>query len=86
MQPLAYYGLNLTADTEKAIDNLDLNSRCGLLSITADLVGDEIIDNKYEGIHTRLRLECDKLTTPQRLALIRGLCDRIEIKLMEQSK
>lgn len=86
MQPLGYYGLNLYTNTETAIDNFDLNNLCGLNSITADLVSDEFIDDRYEGIHTRIRLDIDKLSAREKISLIRALCDRIELKLMEQAK
>jgi hypothetical protein len=85
MKPLGHYGLKLDPDTEKAIANFDLSNLCGLNSITADLVSDEFIDDRYKGIHARIRLECDKLTPRQKISLIRALCDRIELKLMEQA-
>ncbi len=85
-QPLGYYGVKCEPETEAAIDALDLNSICGLLAITSDQIGDECIDDSYEGIHTRIKFACDRLPTPQKLSLVKALCDRIEAKLMEIAK
>ena len=77
---LASY-LCIDGDTNSAIDSFGLNELCGLLSITADQLGDEIIDSKYEGIHSRIRFSCHCLTTSKKLLLVEGLCSLIRQKL-----
>lgn len=89
MQPLGYYGLNLSADTEKAIDNLKLHELIDLANdVTCDMTATHCIDNEEAPLitHEGKPISPDQLSDLQKLGLIRGLCDRIEIKLMEQAK
>jgi hypothetical protein len=86
MNPLGYYGLNLVADIESSIDEFSLNENCGLLSILSDNLGDNLIGADYKGIHTRVRVKCDALSASQTISLIKAMCDRIELKLMETAK
>lgn len=87
MQSLGYYGLNLTTETEQGIDSLNHKEAIVLLSITADDLYDEHqADEDRDPIESEILDECAALSTPQRISLIKALCDRIELKLMEAAK
>jgi len=74
----------IDGETNSAIDKFGLNELCGLLSITADQLGEELIDSSYEGIHFRVRDNCSKLETSKKALLAAALCDLIRYKLREQ--
>jgi hypothetical protein len=89
MQSLGYYGLNLDISTETEIDNMPLHELTDLLD---DMV-DQMNFHHYLGNPEVPTLpnsdKCvtpDELTDLQKIGLIRALCDRIEIKLMEAAK
>ena len=82
MKDIGYYaGFLSTADREE-IENAKLTA---LLDLTSDLALSMNGDQPFKPIEIdnfwmEQNNECNKL------ALIRGLCDRIELKLMEQAK
>lgn len=88
-QPLGYYGLNLDISTEIEIDNLHLHELTNLLkNTTTTLNNKHYIDNEEapcineEYLFTGL----EHLSDIEKIGAIRGLCDRIELKLMEAAK
>lgn len=90
MQPIGYYAGFLRPKTQEAITTASLPK----LAITLELVASAISGDYYysnEEVEGGLSpvisgIEIDKIGDRDRLAVIRGLCDRIEIKLMEQAK
>ena len=89
MQPLGYYGLSLDPTTDIAIDNLQLPQLTDLLDdMATDLNIRHYIDNDeapaIEDVEKPIKP--DDLSDAEKIALIRGLCDRIELKLMEAAK
>ena len=86
MQPLGYYGLNFTQATEQAIDNAPIHELTNCLHDIASTI------NHTHYLNSDLAPEIEEefldspelLTDMERIGLIRALCDRIEIKLMEQ--
>jgi len=86
-QPLGYYGIKIGDGVEAAIDAFDLNSMCGLLGLVSEQIREELTYTPdYQGIHYILIEKCAELPPSQRLGLIKALCDRIELELMEQAK
>lgn len=90
MQPLGYYGLNLGNEVEQAIDGLPLHEQIDLLDdmiremalthyINNDEIEEAIID-EHKPIFAY------QLSDLEKIGLIRGLCDRIEAKLLEAAK
>ena len=85
-KPLGFYGLSLDPTTDIAIDNLHLPGLTYLLDDMAAALNDShYIDNDeappIEDIDKPISPE--DLSDAEKIALIRGLCDRIELKLME---
>lgn len=87
MKPFGFYGLNLDISTEAAIDGLELHE---LIESAHDCVRDLAFthyitnDAITEAIAPEKRpIRHEDLTDLDRIGLIRGLCDRIEVKLME---
>ena len=86
-KPFGYYGLNLDISTEIELDNLKLPELTDLLDdMVSDLnttyyLNDDDVDNIYFA-----PIKPCELSDVSKLALIRGLCDRIEVKLMEEAK
>jgi len=88
-KPFGYYGLNLDAETEQAIDKLELHELIDLADDMTNEMGSRFyIDNE----EVELISDLDKPIFPhelsdlEKLGLIRGLCDRIEAKLLEATK
>ena len=86
-QPLGYYGLNLDTTTELVIDNMHLHELTNFLdNITTELNAKHYLDNdSIPAIEEDEELSLD-LSDLEKIELIRGLCDRIEQKLMEAAK
>ncbi|MBD2178398.1 hypothetical protein H6F42_15875 [Pseudanabaena sp. FACHB-1998] len=90
MKPFGYYGLNLDISTEIAIDNLQLHELTDLLNdLTFDLNNTHYLENdEVIGIAPQTKESTHDLLGQSdlgKLGAIRGLCDRIEQKLMEQA-
>lgn len=89
MRPLGYYGLNLDISTETAIDNMPL---AALVDLLDDIANQMICDHYLEDVEFTPNPQEGKPVTPdelsdiEKIGLIRGLCDRIELKLMEAAK
>ncbi len=84
MQPLGYYGLILDPITDIAIDNLHLPELTDLLNDMTNSLNDRhYIDSEEAPLIIDKPITPDDLSDAGKIALIRGLCDRIEIKLME---
>ena len=80
-QPLGYYGLEVSSLIESKINMLDLTDlQCLFSDISFDYWGGSFVadENEFEEW-------LEDLTAIENIALIRGLCDRIELKLMEKT-
>ena len=89
MQPLGYYGLNLGNEVEQAIDGMLLHELTDMTSdISADLNNAHYLENdEVELIPEEKKFYFHyTMTDLKKLALLRGLCDRIEAKLLEAAK
>lgn len=87
MQPLGYYGLKIDPATETAIDSMKLHELSFLLDSTGSaLCCKHYMDKEDAPLITSTPLDVDDLSDLQKLGFIRGLCDRIELKLMEEAK
>jgi hypothetical protein len=89
MQPLGYYGLNLDISTEVEIGNMPLHELTDLLDDMSDQMNSDhyLCNEQVLSIpHGDKCVTPDELTDLQKIGLIRALCDRIEIKLMEAAK
>jgi hypothetical protein len=88
MQSLGYYGLNLDISTEIEIDNMPLHELTNLLDDTTTLLNTKhyIDDDDTPAIMESSTINPDDLSDMEKIGLIRGLCDRIELKLMEAAK
>jgi hypothetical protein len=84
MQPLGYYGLKL--QTEPYFDQLTIDQLVALMSISADEIYDLYHEIRDLSVPTAILNEEQILSVPQKLALIRATCDRIELKLMQAAK
>jgi hypothetical protein len=87
MQSLGYYGLNLDTSTEIEIDNMELHG----ISFLLDQAGSALcckhyIDKEDAPLITSTPLDVDSLSDMEKIGLIRGLCDRLELRLMEAAK
>lgn len=80
-KPLGYYGLNL--QSESRIDGFDIGKLVALMSITADEIYDLYEETRSDCVGTAVLTETEMLSLPQKLSLVRAMCDRIEVKLME---
>lgn len=87
-KPLGYYGLSLDPTTDIEIDNLRLHELVSTLDdMTTALNTKHYIDNDdVPAIMEASPIDPDDLSDVEKIALIRGLCDRIELKLMEAAK
>ena len=86
MQPLGYYGLSLDPTTDIAIDNLHLPELTDLLDDMASALNNKHYMDNDEAPEIKdldKPIIPDDLSDAEKIALIRGLCDRIEIKLMQ---
>jgi|GEM_PF-2203942 hypothetical protein len=88
MQPLGYYGLSLDPTTDIAIDALQLHELTNLLDDTTTLLNTKhyIDDDDAPAIMDTSTINPDDLSDMEKIGLIRALCDRIELKLMEAAK
>jgi hypothetical protein len=88
MQSLGYYGLNLDISTEIEIDNMPLHELTNLLDDTTTLLNTKhyIDDDDAPAIMESSTINPDDLSDMEKIGLIRALCDRIELKLMEAAK
>ncbi|TYQ29977.1 hypothetical protein [Pseudanabaena sp. UWO310] len=85
--PFYKYGLNLDIKTEQAIDALPLHELSFLLDRAgSDLCSKHYMDDEDAPLITSTPLDIDELSDMEKIGLIRGLCDRLEIKLMEVAK
>lgn len=90
-KPLGHYGLNLDISTEIAIDNLKLHELTNLLSvISGDLDTTHYLLNKeapeIDDDTAGETADLLKLSDMEKIGAIRGLCDRLEIRLKEAAK
>jgi hypothetical protein len=84
MKPLGYYGLEVSIEAEEAIDALPLHELTDLLDDTVTFLNARYYMNEADVPHILKKpLDIDDLADIGKIGLIRGLCDRIEIKLME---
>jgi hypothetical protein len=88
-KPLGFYGLKVEAATEEAIDKARLEV---LIDLFEDFAND-ICDRHYYDTNSECVTSSEMLSpllptlSPlQEIGLIRALCDRIEVKLMEAAK
>ncbi len=86
---LGYYGLNLDISTEIAIDGMPLHHLTDLLG---DISGDLNLVHYLENDDALAIKEEEKIPTLhdlsdcEKVGLIRALCDRLEVKLMEVAR
>lgn len=88
-KPLGYYGLQIEADVEKAIDEARLEV---LIDLFEDIAVN-ICDRHYYNTNVEAVDPSDRilpflptLSDANQIGMIRALCDRIEQRLMEQAK
>lgn len=88
MKSLADYGLNLDITTELEIDGMHLHQLTHLLNDFADALNNKhYIDNdEAPEITGAMPISLDEFSDVESLVLIKWLCDRIELKLMETAK
>lgn len=90
MKDIGYYAGFLSEENREKIQNAPLEALSVTMSDLAGCFADDYyyMDDSIQ--HTEVSLLNDfvvsKLSARDRLAVIRGLCDRIEVKLMEQAK
>jgi hypothetical protein len=85
-KPLGFYGLDFEAEIEIAIDGLHLHELTDLLHDMASALNNmHYIDNDEapEILDMDKPITPDDLSDAEKISLVRGLCDRIELKLME---
>ena len=82
MKDIGYYAGWLNEEIQTDIENSDSED---LLEMIADIAMDIRSDVMGETPHA-VHQFFDGQSNPNKLALIRGLCDRIELKLMEVAK
>jgi hypothetical protein len=90
-KPLGFYGLELGADIETAIDALPLHELTDLLDDTISFLNHRYYMCDADAPHILTKpLAIDDLADIDKIGLIRGLCDRLELelklKLMEAAK
>ena len=85
MKDIGYYAGFLTDSDQEAIANASLYQASELMSCVANSVFANIYTIKCDE-EDELVVEFAELSTRDHLAVIRGICDRIELKLMEQAK
>ena len=89
-RPFGHYGVDLDISSEISIDNLALHELTDLLSDIVDDLNDthylsndevpEIREASYAAV------DLISLSDLGKIGAIRGLCDRIELKLIEAAK
>jgi hypothetical protein len=82
MKDIGYYAGWLNEETQADIENSGSED---LLEMIADIAMDirgDILGDPPHGVHQIY----DGQSKPNKLSLIRALCDRIELKLMEAAK
>jgi hypothetical protein len=82
MKDIGYYAGWLDEETQADIENSDSED---LLETIADIAMDirrDVLGAPPHGVHQIY----DGQSKPNKLSLIRALCDRIELKLMEAAK
>jgi hypothetical protein len=82
MKPLGYYAGFLSEEDQEEINKA---SKIALLDLVTDLALSMNGDQPFKPIQIDGFWLGDSTDT-KKLALIRGLCDRIELKLMESAK
>lgn len=84
-KPLGFYGLKFAPEIESEIDALSHKDAIVLMSITADDLYEEYQDNieDRDPICSEVLNTCAYLSNIQKISLVKALCDRIEIRLME---
>ena len=87
MKDIGYYTGFFTADHQKEIQGYEFHQLCILLALTSQ----EILDTNdkpksQKGVKTFLFAAMSELSSLNQISLVRGLCDRIELKLMETAK
>ena len=85
MKTLRDYGLDLIADLESELNRLQDKP---LLELLNDVVASVRFRTSFVSyvLSSEADEQIQKLTTTKRCALIRWVCDRIELKLMEAAK
>ena len=84
MKDIGYYAGFLSTLAQKEITEA---SRIQLGDLLFDVAESVYNDMQFEDSYSPLEhLGWEEASTRDRLSLIRGLCDRIEVKLMEEAK
>lgn len=87
-KPLGYYGLQIDADVEAAIDEARIEAQVEALEYVANGLANRL----YHDVDDADFVTYDESLLPKLprniydIAMIRALCDRIEQRLMEQAK
>jgi hypothetical protein len=77
----------LSEENRELLKGYELHQQCSLLALTSQEFLEKYDKPKSKkGVSTWLYAEMSALSGIDQLSLIRGLCDRIEVKLMEQAK
>ena len=82
MKDIGYYAGFLSEEDQQEINNA---SKIAILDLMADLALSMNGDQSFKPIQID-DFWLNRNTDLNKLALIRGLCDRIEVKLMEEAK
>ena len=87
MKDIGYYTGFFDTDQQKEIQDYELHQLCSLLALTSQ----EILETNdkpksKKGVKTFLFAAMTELTSLNQISLVRGVCDRIELKLMEVAK
>jgi len=89
MKDIGYYAGFLKPETQEAIRNAHTWQLCLTLSTFAEYFADKFYyleEEIQEPFISLVDFPESGISDRDQLAIIRGLCDRIEIKLMEQAK
>lgn len=90
MKDIGYYAGFLSSEDQEKITKADLPHLSLTLGELASCFADDYyyMDDSVQGAVSCLVSEAKlaKIGNRDRLSLIRGLCDRIEVKLMEEAK
>jgi hypothetical protein len=86
MKDIGYYAGFLSSEALEEISNAPIGALIDLMQGTAEAIyASALSDTDYE-YEVLNRFGVASLSDRDKLALIRGLCDRIELKLMEGAK
>jgi hypothetical protein len=86
MKHIGYYAGFLSATAQQQISNAPIGALTDLLqSVGETLYHAALTDRDYDYQHLQ-GIGHQDLSARDQIALIRGLCDRIELKLMEEAK